>query len=224
MIPEAHAHDTLARFEPAGPHLWHDVERHPRLGVPIVTESAKRLLWLSIGVGAFVVLMTLEVVTEDDPFDLADFLGDALQTALIVAAATGVSMLTGRFERERDEKVTLRRDLEMAKKEGAAWREQAQGYVAGLGEEIEKQFETWKLTAAEREIGLLMLKGFSHGEISSLRGTTEATVRHQARAVYQKSHLNGRAAFCAYFLEDLLPSRLQGTTAPEARPETHATP
>ncbi len=172
-----------------------------------MTERSKRLAWFSIGIGAFVLLMTLEVVTEDDPFDLADFLGDALQTALIVASATGITLLAGRFEQERDEKATLHRDLEMARKEGAAWRDQAQGHVAGLGEEIEKQFEKWQLTPAEREIGLLMLKGFSHREIATLRGTTEATVRHQARAVYQKSHLNGRSAFCAYFLEDLLPSR-----------------
>ena len=52
-----------------------------------------------------------------------------------------------------------------------------------------------------------MLKGFSHKEIGGLLGTTEATVRHQARAVYQKANLNGRSSFCAYFLEDLLPAQ-----------------
>ena len=51
------------------------------------------------------------------------------------------------------------------------------------------------------------------GEIAGLRGTSEATVRHQARAVYQKSSLPGRTAFCAYFLEDLL--------APQATPLSH---
>jgi hypothetical protein len=30
-------------------------------------------------------------------------------------------------------------------------------------------------------------------------------VRQQARSIYEKSGLNGRAAFCAFFLEDLLP-------------------
>ena len=60
-----------------------------------------------------------------------------------------------------------------------------------------------------------MLKGFSHREIAALRGTTEATVRHQARATYQKSGLPSRTVFCAYFLEDLLPSREQ-TPSPRA--------
>ncbi len=82
--------------------------------------------------------------------------------------------------------------------------------MSGLGEAIEKQLEEWQLTQAEREVGLLMLKGFSHGEIAKLRGTSEATVRHQARAVYQKSSMPSRSAFCAYFLEDLLPARSLG--------------
>lgn len=49
-----------------------------------------------------------------------------------------------------------------------------------------------------------MLKGFSHKEIAALRGTTETTARQQATSAYQKPGPGGRAAFCAYFLEDLL--------------------
>jgi DNA-binding CsgD family transcriptional regulator len=172
-----------------------------------MSERALRLTWGALGVGAFVLLMTLEWITEDEPIGLDDFLVDALAMALIVASATGVSLLTGRFQKEREEKRALVRDLEVARAEGQAWRESAQRHLAGLGEEIEKQFEKWTLTRAECEVGLLMLKGFSHRELAGLRGTTEATVRHQAQAIYQKSGLPGRSAFCAYFLEDLLPAR-----------------
>ena len=45
------------------------------------------------------------------------------------------------------------------------------------------------MTDAEREVRLLMLKGFSHKEIAALRDTTEATVRQQARAIYQKARV-----------------------------------
>ena len=172
-----------------------------------MTEQSIRLRWALLGVGAFALLMGVEVLTEEEDLAWPDLLGDAVQTALIVASAVGVTMLTGRFQTEREEKKTLTRDLQMARAEGAAWRERAQSYLSGLGEEIQKQFESWQLTAAESEVGLLMLKGFSHGEIAALRGTTEATVRHQARAAYQKASLPGRSAFCAYFLEDLLPAR-----------------
>lgn len=171
-----------------------------------MTERSIRWRWAALAVGAFVLLMGVEVATEDD-LEWFDLMGDALQTALVVASATGVSLLASRFQAERDEKKTLMQDLAMARAEGEGWRRRAQSYLSGLAEEIEKQFEDWQLTAAEREVALLMLKGFSHAEIAGLRGTTEATVRHQARAAYQKSGLPNRTSFCAYFLEDLLPAR-----------------
>jgi DNA-binding CsgD family transcriptional regulator len=185
-----------------------------------MNERLLRLRWAALGVGAFLLLMALEVWTEDEPVGLGDVLVDGLALALIVASATGVSLLTGRFQKEHEEKQALQRDLEVARAEGRAWRESAQGYVAGLGEEIEKQFNRWQLTPAEREVGLLMLKGFSHREVARLRATTEATVRHQAQAIYLKSALPGRSAFCAYFLEDLLPARGHDTSElPRPPPE-----
>jgi DNA-binding CsgD family transcriptional regulator len=60
------------------------------------------------------------------------------------------------------------------------------------------------MTSAEREVGLLILKGLSHKEIAALRATTDATVRQQAQAIYRKAGLPGKTAFSAYFLEDLL--------------------
>ncbi len=172
-----------------------------------MSERTTRLRWALMGVVAFILLMGIEVLTEDEAIDPLDLAGDAVSTALLVACATGVSLMAGSFQAEREEKAVLMRDLQMARAEGSAWRERAQTYLSGLGEEIEKQFEVWSLTPAEREVGLLMLKGFSHREVASLRGTTEATVRHQARSIYQKTGVAGRSAFCAYFLEDLLPSK-----------------
>jgi DNA-binding CsgD family transcriptional regulator len=170
---------------------------------------SQRIWWAVLGFGAFTTLMIIDVATEHEVQSLGEFLADTLELGLIVASATGVALLTGSLQTERNEKNALARDLKIARAEGEAWRKRAQFYLAGLGEEIEAQFESWQLTQSEREIGLLMLKGFSHGEISGLRGTTEATVRHQARAVYQKSGMPGRSAFCAYFLEDLLPANGQ---------------
>ena len=68
---------------------------------------------------------------------------------------------------------------------------------------MDQQFQAWGMTAAEREVGLLILKGLSHKEIAALRATTDATVRQQAQAIYRKAGLPGKTAFSAYFLEDL---------------------
>jgi len=73
-----------------------------------------------------------------------------------------------------------------------------------LAKVVAQQFEDWKLTESERDVGQLLLKGFSLKEIALLRGTTEKTIRQQASSIYQKSGVSGRHAFSAWFLEDLL--------------------
>ncbi|MGI9334627.1 MAG: helix-turn-helix transcriptional regulator, partial [Gammaproteobacteria bacterium] len=127
------------------------------------------------------------------------------ETVLMVIGAVGVGMLVDRMHLEHKEKLSLIQDLSIARDEGEGWRSRVQSQVAGIGAEIERQFDSWRLTAAEREVGLLMLKGLSHKEIAAVRVTAEATVRQQARSIYQKTNLPSKTAFCAYFLEDLLP-------------------
>ena len=85
-----------------------------------------------------------------------------------------------------------------------------QSHLDELKSEMDKQFAAWGMTAAEREIGLLMLKGLSHKEIATLRATSDATVRQQAQSIYRKADLPGKTAFSAYFLEDLFaPEQMQ---------------
>ena len=73
-----------------------------------------------------------------------------------------------------------------------------------LGAAIDQQLERWGLTAAEKEVALLLLKGLSHKEIATARDVAESTVRQQARALYRKAGLGGRHDLAAFFLEDLL--------------------
>lgn len=53
-------------------------------------------------------------------------------------------------------------------------------------------------------MALLLLKGLSNKEIAAVRAASERTVREQARSIYSKTELTGRAALSAFFLEDLL--------------------
>jgi DNA-binding CsgD family transcriptional regulator len=102
--------------------------------------------------------------------------------------------------RRREE--ALSNDLEQARLEierSAAW---VQGLLSEHGERIERQFDAWGLTSAEREVAILLLKGLRHKEIAQLRSTSERTVRHQALAIYKKAGLDGRTDLAAYFLEE----------------------
>ena len=101
-------------------------------------------------------------------------------------------------------KLALIRDLDVARIQGRQWRDETRALLKGLGEAIDRQFLTWKLTEAEREVGLLILKGLSLKEIAATRVTSERTIRAQARSIYAKAGLSGRAALSAFFLEDLL--------------------
>ena len=69
---------------------------------------------------------------------------------------------------------------------------------------IHSQFEQWHLTLSEQEIAMLLLKGLSFKEISSVRNTKDKTVRQQASVIYSKANVEGRHEFAAWFLEDFM--------------------
>jgi len=117
-------------------------------------------------------------------------------TILLVAVA-GILVMWRQLDRTRSE-------LSDARVEAAQWQQESAELLAGLGAAIERQFERWELSEAEKDVALLLLKGLSHKEIATMRETSERTVREQGRAVYRKSGLSGRSALSAFFLEDLL--------------------
>ncbi|WP_375285381.1 helix-turn-helix transcriptional regulator [Marinicauda pacifica] len=121
----------------------------------------------------------------------------ALEAGVLIAALVGMVAMLRRFGRVSVDLVTAREDANR-------WRSEHQSLVRGLSAAIRTQFDAWYLTGAEAEIGLLLLKGLSHQEISQVRETSERTVREQARALYRKSGLSGRNELSAFFLEDLL--------------------
>jgi len=88
--------------------------------------------------------------------------------------------------------------------EAAAWRAQAEQLLGGLGATVDRAFDAWGLTPAEREVALLLLKGLSFKEVGAVRDTSERTSREQARGVYRKAGVAGRAELSASFFEDLL--------------------
>lgn len=125
----------------------------------------------------------------------------------LVGAATVARRLRDSLRRERAaraEALALAARLEATEAEAARWRGEARDLLSGLGAALDRQFERWALTPAEKEVALLLLKGLSHKEIAEVRSITEATARQQARGVYRKAGLSGRNDLAAFFLEDLL--------------------
>ena len=126
------------------------------------------------------------------------------ESAVAISSLTSFAILLWKLFAVRRHTKALGRKLSAAHADTDKWRREAEGALRGLGAAIDAQFGNWHLSPAEKEIGMLLLKGLALKEIADVRGTSERTVRHQAQEVYRKSNLSGRADFSAFFLEDLL--------------------
>ena len=127
-----------------------------------------------------------------------------VESALLVLSLGGIAFLWSGWMQARRSLSRSVEDSQQLTAERDEWRQRAEKLLRGLGEEIDAQLRRWNLTPAEREVSLLLLKGYGHKEIASLLGRSERTVRQHAVAVYRKSGLAGRAQLSAFFLEDLL--------------------
>jgi len=166
-------------------------------------DSRTRVWAIAAVIGGIALYLGLELLEEPGLTPL-QLLLELVDIVPVVLTSVGVVLLFRETQRQRDEHVRIIRDLEVARVQGERWRAEARGLLEGLGEAIDKQFTRWHLTDAEREVALLLLKGLSHKEIAAIRATSERTVREQARSIYAKAGLSGRATLSAFFLEDLL--------------------
>jgi DNA-binding CsgD family transcriptional regulator len=105
------------------------------------------------------------------------------------------------------ESTKLRQKIDQLESEATTWRQKTSRMSEGLSKAIDEQLESWSLSAAEKEVALLLLKGLSNKLISEIRNTSEQTVKQQSSSIYRKSNLNSRAELSAFFLEDLLMPR-----------------
>ena len=128
----------------------------------------------------------------------------SFELGIFVSALAGIGFHWWQLAIARRRSDRLDLELAQARADAHRWSRETQEVLRGLGEAIDRQFDRWGLTPAEREVALLQLKGLRHKAIAELRQTSERTVRQQALAIYRKSGLDGRNDLAAFFLEDLL--------------------
>jgi DNA-binding CsgD family transcriptional regulator len=168
--------------------------------------AEKRGRWLMGGAAAVMLglLLADELILGDEPITVLSVASELVQLGLLVGTTVVTALLVLRSRAQEEESRLLRLDVLAARAESLRWRDEMGENLRELSAAIQRQFESWGLTAAEQEVGFLLLKGLSHKEIARIRNTSEATIRQQAGALYQKANLSGRAALSAFFLEDLL--------------------
>jgi DNA-binding CsgD family transcriptional regulator len=164
----------------------------------------QRLIKVALGLYCVIfALIALDIISDyGDGIEWSHLIAEVV---VLLIAVIGIGLFWRQYYQSTQ--LTLRAlqtNLTAAHEEVQRWRNESHEFIAGLGVEIQKQFKRWELSNAEAEVGLLLLKGFSHQEIANIRNSSERTVREQARAVYRKSNTTGRSALSAFFLEDLL--------------------
>ncbi len=102
----------------------------------------------------------VHVVTEGGAF-LVGMFGAAFMARRLIQVV--------RSERAvRGEALALAERLQASEKEAARWRDEARDLIQGLGAALNRQFERWALSPAEKEVALLLLKGMSHKEVAQV--------------------------------------------------------
>ena len=166
-----------------------------------ITHATSEGWRYSILIGAFAAIALLAAV------DLWGDLGEGVSAyhvlseavVVLIALVAAAVLIRTLVKRTRD----LNQRLASSNEAAHAWRQEAETLLLGLGASIDRQFGRWRLSVAEKEVALLLLKGLAHKDIARVRGISEATARQQATAVYRKAGVEGRNDLAAFFLEDL---------------------
>lgn len=178
-------------------------------------------LWAAAAAIGGIALLVVTKLVEDPGSSFDDVLLELVESLPVIITSVGLAILFQVTQRQHEEQMALIRDLDVARVQGQRWRSEARLLIDGLGKAMDEQFTRWNLTQAERDVALLLMKGLSVKEVATVRATNERTVRSQARTLYSKAGLSGRAALSAFFLEDLLaPVDETALGLPEPEPAT----
>lgn len=122
---------------------------------------------------------------------------------IVLSLALFVYLMIDIHRRSTNEKLNLAQ-LTVSKENIRLLNQQLENSKVVFFNEIKMQFQKWGLTATEKEIALLLIKGLSTSEIASIRKKSEKTISNQSSAIYKKADVSGRHELAALFFEMLL--------------------
>ncbi len=164
----------------------------------------KRFSFIPLSIFFLAIIVFIGIDLASDLKEQTGMLHFSIEAFVAVIAFCGILILLRDWKILKGQVIFLNSVLDEKDTEIKKWREAHREIIAGLSVAIDKEFDRWKLTGAEKETAHLLLKGLSHKEIAAIRSCAEKTIRQQSTAIYAKSGLGGRSELAAYFLEDLL--------------------
>lgn len=75
---------------------------------------------------------------------------------------------------------------------------------------IQAQFEEWRLSPAESDIAMFLVKGLGTQDIADLRGSAEGTIKAHFNSIFRKAGVHSRTELLSLLIDALLGGRLEG--------------
>ena len=166
--------------------------------------SRKRLLLF--GVLALQVLCILFLATEASLDMVGIELEDLLGTRDVLEFAVVMALIFGAVFTALEIRALLRRQKIIE--------DQLMAASGAFQELLERHFEDWGLTASERDVALLAIKGLSIAEIADIHQTAQGTVKAQSNRIYAKAGVSGRPQLLSLFIEELMGEGLLENQSP----------
>ncbi|RUS60564.1 helix-turn-helix transcriptional regulator [Pseudorhodobacter sp. E13] len=162
----------------------------------MTTETEQRSRRLSLRRGVFLAAAGLQIgcgiVFLTDVF--LEWEGLHLHGVLEFLAVIGLGV--GASLTLREYRSLLHRNTKVERELGVA--------SGAFHEVITHHFDRWGLTAAERDVALLSIKGLSNADIAALRATRDGTIKAQTAAIYRKAGVSSRAELVSVMVEELI--------------------
>ena len=154
-----------------------------KAGVPIVLTVLVAVQFLCG------VIFLLDMITEFPGWTLLDwhFWREACATVVLLA---GVGFEIAYLRNLLRNNASLERSVGLAS--------------SALQDIVESHFAEWKLTASERDVAYLLVKGLSISEIAEVRGSAEGTVKAHLNAIYRKANARNRAEVLSHIMDTLI--------------------
>ena len=139
-----------------------------------------------------IMFLATEAALDMVGIELEDLLGtrDVLEFAVVAALVLGATFIAGEI------RALLRRQKSLE--------DQVMAASGAFQELLEQHFADWGLTASERDVALMAIKGLSIAEIAELRQTAQGTVKAQCNKIYAKAEVSGRPQLLSLFIEELM--------------------
>jgi DNA-binding NarL/FixJ family response regulator len=167
-------------------------------------KRSYRILFLASYVVSLVLWIIEETYTLTNPpeiFDRFRLLIATFESFIAISSFLAISILYRELKNEEAENFQAQSLIQDLKRTNRILKNPESSFW----EEVKSQMESWKLTDAEKEIAILLLRGFSHQQIAGVRKKSLRTVENQTASIYEKSSMRGKLEFISFFLTPLLP-------------------